>query len=278
MANADRHEFCRSYFYELVGRTRARYESKVEMCGGLDPYTLRVGTDSAPDAGLLPSTTHNDIISYLVLSTSYLSHQQMKAYKSLEAHNYFTSGRVKTVTAMRVPSKRVVVLSEVTHSQRLREAPLKVWVLAEPDGAIVTAHCTCMAGAGEACSHIGATLLAVETAVRLRDSRVCKDKKSMWLPAHSSGAGRPSGFMDDAKPNWTPTQPLGYGPAERPAVGMSARFARMKARQKKAAAKVIADAAVRQSSEDECTAEATPADDPPHDSCSLRLEPRAGRF
>lgn len=58
-------------------------------------YTLRVGTDSAPDADLLPETTHVDIMNYLVLSTSYVSCQQMKAYKSLEAHNYFTSGWVK---------------------------------------------------------------------------------------------------------------------------------------------------------------------------------------
>ncbi|XP_077506935.1 uncharacterized protein LOC144116122 [Amblyomma americanum] len=187
MASADRHEFCRSYFDELVGPTRARYESKVEMCGGVDPYTLRVGTDSAPDADLLPSTTHVYIINYLVLSTSYVSHEQMRAYKSLEAHNHFTSGRLKSVTA--IECHRMVIFSQVIHSQRLREAPLKVWVLVEPDGAIVKAHCTCMAGAGEACSHIGATLFTVETAVRLRDSRVCTDKKNMWLPAHSSGAG-----------------------------------------------------------------------------------------
>lgn len=113
MANAERHEFCRSYFDELVGPTRARYKSKVEMCGGVDPYTVRVGTDATADADLLPGTSHVDIINYLVLSTSYVSLQEMKAYKSLEAHNYFTSGWVRSVTAMRVPSKRVVVLSEV---------------------------------------------------------------------------------------------------------------------------------------------------------------------
>lgn len=78
---------------------------------------------------------------------------------------------------------------QVSHSQRLREAPLKVWVLVEPDGAIVTAHCPCMAGAEETCPQIGATLFVVEMAVRLRDSQVCTDKKNMWLPAHSSGAG-----------------------------------------------------------------------------------------
>ncbi|KAM7287288.1 uncharacterized protein ISCGN_030979 [Ixodes scapularis] len=157
------------------------------MCDGVDPYTLRVGTNTTSDADLLPATTHVDIINYLVLSTSYISLLQMKAYKSLEAHNYFTSGWVKSLTAMRLPSKRIVVLSEVNHSQRLREAPLKAWLLADADGSVITAHCTCMAGAGEACSHIGATLFAVETAVRLRNSRTCTEKENVWLPAHSPG-------------------------------------------------------------------------------------------
>ncbi|KAG0413090.1 hypothetical protein HPB47_009760, partial [Ixodes persulcatus] len=116
-----------------------------------------------------------------------LNLSEMKAYKSLEAHNYFTSGWVKSLTAMRLPSKRIVVLSEVNHSQRLREVPLKVWLLADADGSVITAHCTCMAGAGEACSHIGATLFAVETAVRLRNSRTCTEKENVWLPAHSPG-------------------------------------------------------------------------------------------
>ncbi|CAN7941855.1 unnamed protein product [Ixodes pacificus] len=167
------------------------------MCDGVDPYTLRVGMNTTSDADLLSATTHVDIINYLVLSTSYISLLQMKAYKSLEAHNYFTSGWVKSLTAMRLPSKRIVVLSEVifnlslysyvNHSQRLGEAPLKAWLLADADGSVITAHYTCMAGAGEACSHIGATLFTVETAVRLRNSRTCTEKENVWLPAHSPG-------------------------------------------------------------------------------------------
>lgn len=114
MAKANGHEFCPKYFEELVGPTRARYEAKIRMCDGVDPYTLLVGTNATADADLLPATTHVDIINYLVLSTSYVSLLQMKAYKSLEAHNYFTSGWVKSLTAMRLPSKRIVVLSEVS--------------------------------------------------------------------------------------------------------------------------------------------------------------------
>ncbi|KAG0435008.1 hypothetical protein HPB47_018736 [Ixodes persulcatus] len=114
MAKGIRHEFCPSSFEELVGPTRARYESKVKICDGVDPYTLRVGADTFPHADLLPAMTHVYIINYLVLSTNYVSLQQMKAFKALDAHNYFTSGWVKSLTARRLPSKCVVVLSEAS--------------------------------------------------------------------------------------------------------------------------------------------------------------------
>ncbi|XP_070387000.1 uncharacterized protein [Dermacentor albipictus] len=186
-ATGSRKEFRPSYFAELVGPTRARYEAKVIMCDGIDPYSLCAGTDTTTDVGLLPVTTHADIVNYLVLSTNHVSLTEMEACKSLEAHNYFTSGRVRGVTAMRLPSKRVIVLSEAGHSQRLREAPLKSWILVDSDGSICTAHCAYMAGPGEACSHIGATLFAMETAVRIRESKRCTQKTNVWLPAHRSG-------------------------------------------------------------------------------------------
>ncbi|XP_072142334.1 uncharacterized protein [Dermacentor andersoni] len=180
-------EFCPAYYEGLVGATRARYETKTKLCDGVDPYTLRVGADATADVELLPATTQVDIINYLVLSTSYVTLQQMKVYKSLDAHNYFTSGWVRNIAAMRLQSERVIVLGEVSHSQRLREPDLKVWCLANTDGSIITAHCTCMAGAGEACSHIGAVLFAVETSVRLRETRTCTGRKNAWLPANCSG-------------------------------------------------------------------------------------------
>ncbi|KAH7935761.1 hypothetical protein HPB52_013179 [Rhipicephalus sanguineus] len=41
-----------------------------------------------------------------------LAAEQMKAYKSLDSHNYFTSGWVRNITAKKLPSERVVVLSQ----------------------------------------------------------------------------------------------------------------------------------------------------------------------
>ncbi len=39
----------------------------------------------------LPTVEAVDITNYLVLQTSYYTRQQMKAYKSLEAYNFFVS-------------------------------------------------------------------------------------------------------------------------------------------------------------------------------------------
>lgn len=50
---------------------------------------------------------------------------------------------------------------KVQHSQRMNAAPHIVWVLAEMNGEIICAHCTCIAGLCETCSHVGALCFAV---------------------------------------------------------------------------------------------------------------------
>lgn len=49
---------------------------------------------------------------------------------------------------------------------------------------VVLAHCTCMTGLGEACSHIGATLFYLETTVKHRSDIACTDKENRWLSAY----------------------------------------------------------------------------------------------
>ena len=41
----------------------------------------------------------------------------------------------------------------------------------EPDGKVLAAHCTCMAGVGEACSHIAALLFSIVAMVQVMDSK-----------------------------------------------------------------------------------------------------------
>ena len=44
------------------------------------------------------------------------------------------------------------------------------------------AHCTCMAGLGEACSHIAALLFTVEANTRVKKRTVCTSLPCSWLP------------------------------------------------------------------------------------------------
>ena len=54
----------------------------------------------------------------------------MKNRKSLEAHNQFSSGWVRTVMHYNVPAKKQVILmkADVMPSQRLNETPHVPWV------------------------------------------------------------------------------------------------------------------------------------------------------
>ena len=56
-------------------------------------------------------------------------------------------------------NKRIIC---VKHSQSLSVVPLKVWMAIKEDGEVLCAHCTCMVGLGEACSHEAAVLFAAE--------------------------------------------------------------------------------------------------------------------
>jgi hypothetical protein len=61
------------------------------------------------------------------------------------------------------------------------EKPPKPWIVAEKDGKIIVGHCTCMAGLGEACSHMPALLFAIDTTVKIRDSKTVTEEPVYWL-------------------------------------------------------------------------------------------------
>ena len=75
----------------------------------------------------------------------------------------------------------IILVYLVNRSQRAGETPLKSWLLAKNDGNVITAHWDCMAGLSEAWSHVGALLYAIETGVRMRDSKICTEEKNKWL-------------------------------------------------------------------------------------------------
>ena len=129
----------------------ARYNEKLTVNGKrlLDPYYQI--KEWKKDLACLPFFTFPDIFVYCVLRTGMYATEQMKAYRSLEAYNYFESGFVQELLTheARAGSKTVVfVKGSVLPSQRVgqKAQPYVAWVLCEASGVVLGGHCTCMAG------------------------------------------------------------------------------------------------------------------------------------
>ena len=67
------------------------------------------------------------------------------------------------------------------HSQKVSDTPTKTWIITQMNREIFSAHCDCMAGLGESCSHVGALLFFIEAALKTRDSRTVTEQKAYWM-------------------------------------------------------------------------------------------------
>ncbi|XP_058443619.1 uncharacterized protein LOC131425609 [Malaya genurostris] len=79
----------------------------------------------------------------------------------MQANLWFQQGWVKCVSGRKI-NDIFVVHGKVLHSFNLRASPLKPWILIHQTGKILAAHCECTIGLLETCSHVGATLFALE--------------------------------------------------------------------------------------------------------------------
>lgn len=90
-----------SYAENLSAEAKARYKEKIALINGLDPFA------SCPEgpSDAVPDVDASDLVSYLVLQTSFVSPTQFKARKSLEAYNQFVCGWVKDVRTWKIAGK-----------------------------------------------------------------------------------------------------------------------------------------------------------------------------
>ncbi|WAR26954.1 ING4-like protein [Mya arenaria] len=114
-----------------------------------------------------PSLDFGQLYTYLILSPALFNPTSMRNYKSLEAYRYVGSKHVQVVHYYNVEESPYCFLrAAVTPSMRTRDEPHSAWVCLEKVSAeVYCAHCTCMAGLGETCSHVAASLFKVELAV-----------------------------------------------------------------------------------------------------------------
>jgi len=100
----------------LESRVKEIYSQKISVIG-VDPTSITADQFS-PEC--LPPVEVSDLLSYLVLETSFYTNKQFKAFKSLEAFNQMQSGFVTSVVGNVIPGKYVVRTS-VRHSQRMND-------------------------------------------------------------------------------------------------------------------------------------------------------------
>ena len=133
------------------------------------------------DPNQLPSNFEMaHIMHYCLHTKSHYTWQDFMCYKSLESYNQFINGWVSNLRACR-KSNLIILMAQVKHSQSANKPPLEPWLITELDGKVLCAHCTCMAGLGEVCTHVSATLFLMEAMVKIRNNQTVTDKPAYWL-------------------------------------------------------------------------------------------------
>lgn len=172
---------CRFLYYYLTldETSQGRYSEKLSMLGGIDDLYITLDNAAVREQGLewqdWPNLLYPDIYNYLMEAPSVYTKKEIKAYKSLEGYKYFVDGWVSDIIVLSVlPSPNLCLVScKVKHSQRLSTEPLRPWVAVEKDSLVVCGHCNCVAGLGEACSHISALLFTLDANSQVKKSMSC---------------------------------------------------------------------------------------------------------
>ncbi|XP_071144096.1 uncharacterized protein [Mytilus edulis] len=143
------------------------------------PSELNNVTEWIDDMRKWPNIMYGDIFNYLISSKA-VDGAEMKNFKSLQSYNYFQSGNVDKVLHNIISDARMYLKADVRASQtvsRVNEA----YVICSMDGTVEQGWCTCMAGQGLSCSHVGAVIWKVERAVRNNMTGAsCTDENAMW--------------------------------------------------------------------------------------------------
>ena len=139
------------YFQNLGYEAKRHYKQKLRMDNGEnlpDPYSIKQD-EWTDDVKLWPNVEYGDIYTYLIDTKGAYTKDSLKAYKSLEAFNYFHSGHVRTVYFYQTISSSLyaILMAKVNPSQRAPVNSHEAWVvIKKEDGTVVVGHCSCMAG------------------------------------------------------------------------------------------------------------------------------------
>ncbi|KAI9565338.1 hypothetical protein GHT06_009130 [Daphnia sinensis] len=119
---------------------------------------------------ILPSVEFGDVWNYLV----YRKH--CKSYEII-----FGDGLFFEFKALKLTNNNFLAKAKVHHSMAFSLPPLRPWVAFNPAGGVITAHCDCIAGLGECCSHVGAIIFGALVVNAQKTTLTVTDQPMKWL-------------------------------------------------------------------------------------------------
>ena len=137
-----------SYFFSLKFAERKRYLEKLKIDGHElgDPFAME-GEQWSEDLTMWPELEFGDLYTYLIESKGVYTKENLKAYKSLEAYNYYYNQHVQTVYHFSTGLGWSILKAKVNPSQNSADKPHEAWVIIKTQtGSVRTGHCTCKAG------------------------------------------------------------------------------------------------------------------------------------
>ncbi|XP_049267562.1 uncharacterized protein LOC119378860 [Rhipicephalus sanguineus] len=182
------------YFRSLSAAHQQRYSEKLLIYGVQcpDPYGIPSNewVHDAEAKRLCPPVKMTNVVIYLLFSPSQFTPESVENYKSLQAYNYFESGLVRKCRIWKTNTNKIcIVRAEVMPSQTASANGHDVWLCIDKlSGQVLAGHCQCKAGLGEVCSHVAATLFALESAARSQTDLSCTSRPCAWRKATSKKA------------------------------------------------------------------------------------------
>lgn len=104
-----------AYYYTFSGDIKCRYDQKLKIIDNVDPYSIP-SHELVQDVSIVPNVTMMDLVNYLILTHSFYTGQQFKAYKSLQAYKQYEAGSVQSIVAKQINAESFVVVSKVNKS------------------------------------------------------------------------------------------------------------------------------------------------------------------
>ena len=142
-----------TYLSTLSSEDRKRFQEKLRVFVGeqeirvFNPYeewNSELWNDTPTS---WPDLDWGDLFNYLVFTSGPFTSESLKAYKSLDAHDYFVSRKVGCIYSRSVVDKIVILKAEVRPDQAESSPDSHLpWIICKNNGEIITAHCDCKSG------------------------------------------------------------------------------------------------------------------------------------